>query len=82
MGIEHGHVIAIEHGLAASFPSRSQSLGHYSPQTPAMSRMSTTSSFLDNYESLDIIGNGSFGIIRKVKRKHDGAVSFSLEDVS
>jgi hypothetical protein len=37
--------------------------------------MSSTSSFLDQYESLDIIGNGSFGIIRKVRRKQDGAVS-------
>ncbi|TFK53842.1 Pkinase-domain-containing protein [Heliocybe sulcata] len=31
-------------------------------------------SHLDLYESLDIIGNGSFGIIRKVKRKSDGMV--------
>ncbi|KZT22157.1 Pkinase-domain-containing protein [Neolentinus lepideus HHB14362 ss-1] len=29
---------------------------------------------LDHYESLDIIGNGSFGIIRKVKRKSDGMI--------
>lgn len=27
------------------------------------------------YESLDVIGNGSFGIIRKVRRKSDGLVS-------
>ncbi|ETW81214.1 hypothetical protein HETIRDRAFT_46398 [Heterobasidion irregulare TC 32-1] len=32
------------------------------------------SSFLDLYEPLDIIGNGSFGIIRKVRRKSDGAI--------
>jgi len=32
------------------------------------------SSFLDLYEPLDIIGNGSFGVIRKVKRKSDGVV--------
>ncbi|KAF5354292.1 hypothetical protein D9756_007362 [Leucocoprinus leucothites] len=32
------------------------------------------SSFLDQYEPLDIIGNGSFGIIRKVRRKADGMV--------
>ncbi len=38
--------------------------------------MSSTSSFLDLYESLDVIGNGSFGIIRKVRRKQDGVVSF------
>ncbi|EPQ54967.1 Pkinase-domain-containing protein [Gloeophyllum trabeum ATCC 11539] len=31
-------------------------------------------SHLDLYESLDIIGNGSFGIIRKVKRKSDGMI--------
>ncbi|KAJ3506182.1 hypothetical protein NLJ89_g7011 [Agrocybe chaxingu] len=31
-----------------------------------------SSSFLDQYESLDVIGNGSFGIIRKVRRKTDG----------
>ncbi|KXN85884.1 G2-specific protein kinase nim-1 [Leucoagaricus sp. SymC.cos] len=31
-------------------------------------------SFLDQYEPLDIIGNGSFGIIRKVRRKADGMV--------
>ncbi|KAF8964912.1 kinase-like domain-containing protein [Flammula alnicola] len=31
-------------------------------------------SFLDNYEPLDIIGNGSFGIIRKVRRKTDGLI--------
>ncbi|KAH6880334.1 kinase-like protein [Coprinopsis sp. MPI-PUGE-AT-0042] len=30
--------------------------------------------FLDSYEPLDIIGNGSFGIIRKVKRKSDGMI--------
>lgn len=30
--------------------------------------------FLDSYEPLDIIGNGSFGIIRKVRRKSDGMV--------
>ncbi|KAI0708947.1 kinase-like protein [Cerioporus squamosus] len=29
---------------------------------------------LDLYDSLDIIGNGSFGIIRKVRRKTDGLV--------
>ena len=29
---------------------------------------------LEQYESLDVIGNGSFGIIRKVRRKSDGVV--------
>ena len=33
-----------------------------------------TSAFLDSYEPLDVIGNGSFGIIRKVRRKTDGLV--------
>ena len=35
------------------------------------------SSPLDLYEPLDIIGNGSFGIIRKVRRKSDGMVGAS-----
>jgi hypothetical protein len=30
--------------------------------------------WLDQFESLDVIGNGSFGVIRKVRRKADGAV--------
>ena len=34
----------------------------------------SSSTFLDQYEPLDIIGNGSFGIIRKVRRKTDGVV--------
>ena len=33
------------------------------------------STLLDLHEPLDVIGNGSFGIIRKVKRKSDGLVS-------
>ncbi|RDB23669.1 G2-specific protein kinase nim-1 [Hypsizygus marmoreus] len=32
------------------------------------------SSFLDQYDSLDVIGNGSFGIIRKVRRRADGMI--------
>ncbi|KAK0464695.1 kinase-like domain-containing protein [Desarmillaria tabescens] len=36
--------------------------------------MSSSSSFLDQYEPLDVIGNGSFGIIRKVRRKTDGLI--------
>ncbi|KAF9260853.1 kinase-like protein [Marasmius fiardii PR-910] len=31
-------------------------------------------SFLDQYDALDVIGNGSFGIIRKVRRKADGSI--------
>jgi hypothetical protein len=34
----------------------------------------SSAAFLDQYEPLDIIGNGSFGIIRKVRRKTDGLV--------
>ncbi|KAF8320688.1 Pkinase-domain-containing protein [Clavulina sp. PMI_390] len=30
------------------------------------------SSVIDDYEPLDIIGNGSFGVIRKVRRRSDG----------
>ncbi|KAJ3716687.1 kinase-like domain-containing protein [Lentinula raphanica] len=30
--------------------------------------------FLDQYEALDVIGNGAFGIIRKVRRKTDGTI--------
>ncbi|KAF8153445.1 kinase-like domain-containing protein [Crassisporium funariophilum] len=33
-----------------------------------------SSSFLEQYDSLDVIGNGSFGIIRKVRRKTDGLI--------
>ncbi|KAJ7504430.1 kinase-like domain-containing protein [Mycena galericulata] len=32
------------------------------------------SNFLDLYEGLDVIGNGAFGIIRKVRRKTDGLI--------
>ncbi|KIJ59716.1 hypothetical protein HYDPIDRAFT_162091 [Hydnomerulius pinastri MD-312] len=32
------------------------------------------SNFLELYEPLDIIGNGSFGIIRKARRKSDGLI--------
>ncbi|KAK7012243.1 kinase domain-containing protein [Favolaschia claudopus] len=32
------------------------------------------SNFLDLYDALDVIGNGSFGIIRKVRRKSDGLI--------
>ena len=45
---------------------------HQIPPTPVSHTMST---LLDLYEPLDVIGNGSFGIIRKVKRKSDSLVS-------
>ncbi|KAF8890545.1 kinase-like domain-containing protein [Gymnopilus junonius] len=35
---------------------------------------SSSAAFLDAYEPLDIIGNGSFGIIRKVRRKSDDLI--------
>ncbi len=38
--------------------------------------MSNASPFSDQYEPIDVIGNGSFGIIRKVRRKQDGVVSY------
>ncbi|KIM30710.1 hypothetical protein M408DRAFT_66054 [Serendipita vermifera MAFF 305830] len=38
------------------------------PSTP----ITTKVQFLDAYEAIDVIGNGSFGIIRKVRRKEDG----------
>ena len=31
-------------------------------------------SMIDDYEPLEIIGNGSFGVIRKVKRRSDGVL--------
>lgn len=37
----------------------------------------STAEFLNQYEPLDIVGNGSFGVIRKVRRKTDGAVRAS-----
>ena len=36
-----------------------------------------TSPFLDNYEPLDVIRNGFFGIIRKVRQKTDSLVCAS-----
>ena len=44
---------------------------------PSSTPSATMASPLDLYEPLDIIGNGSFGIIRKVRRKADGVVSVS-----
>lgn len=38
-------------------------------------RSSTASAYvLEGYEPLDIIGSGTFGVIRKVRRKSDGAL--------
>ncbi|EIN11156.1 kinase-like protein [Punctularia strigosozonata HHB-11173 SS5] len=38
-------------------------------------------SWLDQFECLDVIGNGSFGIIRKVRRKTDGVI-FARKDLN
>ena len=43
--------------------------GHVGVETAMM-----TSPFLDNYEPLDVIGDDSFGIIRRVRQKIDGSV--------
>jgi NIMA (never in mitosis gene a)-related kinase 2 len=40
----------------------------------------SSSTFLDQYEPLDVIGNGSFGIIRKVRRKTDGVVRLAKSE--
>jgi hypothetical protein len=44
--------------------------------------ITTPAQFLDAYESIDVIGNGSFGIIRKVRRKEDGAVCLSSQRIA
>ncbi|KAG8805790.1 G2-specific serine/threonine protein kinase [Serendipita sp. 399] len=41
---------------------------------PPSTSLTTRSQFLDAYEAIDIIGNGSFGVIRKVRRKEDSAI--------
>ncbi|KAG8833129.1 G2-specific serine/threonine protein kinase [Serendipita sp. 400] len=41
---------------------------------PPSTSLTTRAQFLDAYEPIDIIGNGSFGVIRKVRRKEDGAI--------
>ena len=53
-------------------PAQSTAESHTTPRELAMS---ITSPFSDLYEPIDVIGNGSFGIIRKVRRKQDGVVS-------
>ena len=47
--------------------------------SPSLTAMTSSSgaSHLALYEPLEVIGNGSFGIIRKVRRKADGVVSIS-----
>ena len=47
--------------------------------SPSLTTMTSSSgaSHLDLYDPLEVIGNGSFGIIRKVRRKADGVVSIS-----
>ncbi|KAK2466540.1 hypothetical protein APHAL10511_001402 [Amanita phalloides] len=40
-----------------------------------------SSPFIDSYDPLDIIGNGSFGVIRKVRRKADG-MTFARKELN
>lgn len=43
-----------------------------------MATKSPNDNFLNDYESIEVIGQGSFGKIRKVRRKRDGMVSIQL----
>lgn len=45
-----------------------------------MATKSPNDGFLDDYESIEVIGQGSFGKIRKVRRKKDGMVSLARDD--
>lgn len=40
-----------------------------------MTAKSPSDNFLEEFESIEVIGQGSFGKIRKVRRKKDGMVS-------
>ncbi|WFD00766.1 hypothetical protein MYAM1_003518 [Malassezia yamatoensis] len=45
------------------------------PETSGSCRAPSASAYvLEGYESLDVIGSGTFGVIRKVRRKTDGAL--------
>ena len=45
------------------------------PEASESRRAQSTSAYvLEGYESLDVIGSGTFGVIRKVRRKSDGAL--------
>lgn len=44
---------------------------------PPSTTITTKTQFLDAYDAIDVIGNGSFGIIRKVRRKEDGQVRWA-----
>ena len=61
--------------LLSAHPSLTLSSSFSSCSTSSLSIMSSGTP-LELYEPLDIIGNGSFGVIRKVRRKADGVVSF------
>jgi len=61
-----------ERGHVTNQPILRQRLSCMSTITFCLSMSS--SPFLEAYEPLDVIGNGSFGIIRKVRRKSDGIV--------
>ena len=64
--------VLCRHRALSADPAQSTAESHTTPRELAMS---ITSPFSDLYEPIDVIGNGSFGIIRKVRRKQDGVVS-------
>ena len=76
-------------GLDYHFPTRSRDSSclngiqrlaiHLAWLLPPL-RFLMSSVWLDLFDSLDIIGNGSFGIIRKVRRRTDGMVSYRATD--
>jgi NIMA (never in mitosis gene a)-related kinase 2 len=47
---------------------------HGSESSTDTTTTTAMAAFLDQYEPMDVIGNGSFGIIRKVKRTADGVI--------
>ncbi|KAJ3514299.1 hypothetical protein NMY22_g14782 [Coprinellus aureogranulatus] len=67
------HHTAGDNPDSAPSPGPAGDPGAKNAHTNEEKRMSAAH-FLDQYEPLDVIGNGSFGIIRKVRRKADGMV--------
>ncbi|ELU42739.1 Pkinase domain-containing protein [Rhizoctonia solani AG-1 IA] len=66
----HPSLIRLFYCSESSTRTHNQSYVHI-PRFLATSHMS---SVLDDYEAGEVIGNGSFGLIRKVRRKADGAL--------
>ncbi|THH18650.1 hypothetical protein EW146_g2366 [Bondarzewia mesenterica] len=66
-------VTLINRNFLSYFPSDFSIFTYVYPATLSITVL-LMSSFLDLYDPLDIIGNGSFGIIRKVRRKSDGVI--------